>query len=262
VRTDSTAKIESLGLLGDKFLLLTSGSPDAPSVQPHALLKSQSPVNYAALLQARGTGDLVSNVIAISASLRQILDTFNQGNGILAQLVKGSANPAEQQLTLASLSRTLASLQNVTDKLGIAIDRVNRGQGVVGALLSPQNNGRQMVTNISDAAASLRTASARLDQTSIRLQGLVTRIDNANGLLPRLMENQKYADDVMRDLRRSSIDLRETMDKINSRQGTIGLLINDPTLYNKTTNLVSANGWAFSLLRGMYSVSHPFSTTA
>jgi len=31
VRTDSVAKIESLGLLGDKFLLLTAGSPDAPS---------------------------------------------------------------------------------------------------------------------------------------------------------------------------------------------------------------------------------------
>jgi phospholipid/cholesterol/gamma-HCH transport system substrate-binding protein len=262
VRTDSVAKIESLGLLGDKFLLLTSGSPEAPSVQPNTLLKSQSPVNYAALLQARGTGDLVANVIAISSSLRQILDTFNQGNGILAQLVKGSSNPAEQQLTLASLARALTSLQNVTDKLGVAVDRVNRGQGVIGAMLSPGNNGQQMVANISDAAASLRTASARLDETSVRLQGLFARIDRASGLLPQLMENRKYADGVMRNLSRSSADLREAMDKINSRQGTIGLLISDPALYDKTTNLVSANGWAFSLLRGMYSVSHPFSTTA
>jgi hypothetical protein len=115
---------------------------------------------------------------------------------------------------------------------------------------------------MSNAAASLHTASARLDDTSIRLEDLVARMDRATGLLPQLMENKQYADDVMRNLRRSSIDLREAMDKINSRQGTIGLLINDPALYNKTTNLVSANGWAFSLLRGMYSVSHPFSTTA
>ncbi|MFZ1118727.1 MAG: hypothetical protein WAN81_00705, partial [Candidatus Binataceae bacterium] len=36
----------------------------------------------------------------------------------------------------------------------------------------------------------------------------------------------------------------------------------DPSLYDKTTNLVSASGWGFSLFRGAYSVSHPFGTTA
>ena len=72
VRTDSVAKIESLGLLGDKFLLLTAGSPDAPSANPNGLLKSQDPFNYQSLLQARNTGDLVANIIAISSSARCI----------------------------------------------------------------------------------------------------------------------------------------------------------------------------------------------
>jgi hypothetical protein len=66
----------------------------------------------------------------------------------------------------------------------------------------------------------------------------------------------------MSNLRRSSDDVREVLDKINGRQGTLGLLVNDPSLYNKTTNLVSASGWGFSLFRGAYSLTHPFSTTA
>ena len=111
VRTDSVAKIESLGLLGDKFLLLTAGTPEAPSVKAEALLKSQNPVNYAALLQARGTGDLVANVLAISNSLRQLLETANQGKGILAELIKGPSNPNEKTLTLASIRQTLDGLQ-------------------------------------------------------------------------------------------------------------------------------------------------------
>src|SRR5215469_12701691 len=73
VHTDSVAKIESLGLLGDKFLLLTRGSPDAPSVHSGGLLRSQDPVNYESLLQSRGTTDLVANVLAISNSIRQLL---------------------------------------------------------------------------------------------------------------------------------------------------------------------------------------------
>jgi phospholipid/cholesterol/gamma-HCH transport system substrate-binding protein len=261
VRTDSVAKIESLGLLGDKFLLLTTGSPDAPSADPNALLKSQDPLNYQSLLQTRGTGDLVSNVIAISSSLRQIMETFNQGNGILAQLIKGSSDPNER-LTLASFTRALNSIQTLTNRLDLTVDRVNHGQGVIGEMLSPETNGRRVVANIADAAESLRAASARLDQTSIQLEDLVGRINHANGLLPQLVEDQKYAGQVMSNLRRSSNDMHEVLEKIDGRQGTLGLMINDPTLYNNATNLVAASGWGFSLLKGMYSLSHPFGTTA
>jgi phospholipid/cholesterol/gamma-HCH transport system substrate-binding protein len=262
VRTDSVAKIESLGLLGDKFLLLTAGSPDAPSADPNELLKSQDPFNYQSLLQTRGTGDLVANVIAISNSMRQLLDSANQGNGILAELIKGPSNPQEKTLTLASMRETLDGLQKLTGKLEVAVDRVNRGEGVIGAMLSPKNNGQRVVANISSASESMRSASARLDQTSLQLHDLMARLNTANGLLPQLMEDQRYAGQVMSNLRRSSVDMHEVLDKINGRQGTLGLLINDPSLYNRTTNLVSANGWGFSLLRGVYSVSHPFGTTA
>lgn len=262
VRTDSVAKIESLGLLGDKFLLLTAGSPDAPSADPNELLKSQDPFNYQSLLQTRGTGDLVANVIAISNSMRQLLDSANQGTGILAELIKGPSNPQEKTLTLASMRETLDGFQKLTVKLEVAVDRVNRGEGVIGAMLSPKNNGQRVVANISSASESMRSASARLDQTSLQLHDLLVRLNTANGLLPQLMEDQRYAGQVMSNLRRSSVDMHEVLDKVNGRQGTLGLLINDPSLYNRTTNLVSANGWGFSLLRGVYSVSHPFGTTA
>jgi phospholipid/cholesterol/gamma-HCH transport system substrate-binding protein len=262
VRTDSVAKIESLGLLGDKFLLLTAGSANAPSVQADALLLSQDPVNYAALLQTRGTGDLVANVIAISNSMRQLLDSANQGNGILAELIRGPSNPKEKTLTLASIRQTLDNVQKLTTDLDLAVDRVERGQGVIGAVLSPQTDGRRVVANITSAADSLRTASARLEETSIQIHDLAARMNRANGLLPQLMEDQKYAGQVMRNLHRSSDDMREVLDKINSRQGTLGLLVNDPGLYNNATNLVSASGWGVSLFKGVYSLSHPFSTTA
>jgi len=262
VRMDSVAKIESLGLLGDKFLLLTAGSANAPSVEPEALVHSQDPVNYAALLQARGTGDLVANVLAISSAMRQLLDTVNQGNGILAELIRGPANPQEKTLTLASIRDSVDSLQKLIARLDLAVDRINNGEGVLGAMLSPRNNGRRVVADVTDAAASMRTAAANFQQSSTEMHDLVERLDRAHGLLPQLMQDQEYATRVMRNLDRSSDDLRDVLDKIDSRQGTLGLLVNDPSLYNKTTNLVSASGWGFSLFRGAYSLTHPFGTTA
>ena len=262
VRTDSVAKIESMGLLGDKFLLVTDGSPDAPSAHPDTLLQSQDPVNYASLLQSRGTTDVVANVLAISNSVRQLLDTINQGHGILAELIKGPANPQEKPLTLASIRQTLDNVQELTAQLDLMIDRIDRGEGILGAVMSPRTNGQRVVANIANSADSRRTATARLARTSIQLDDLVSRLDRANGLLPQLMEDQKYAGQMMGNLRRSSDDMRQVLDKINGRQGTLGLLVNDPALYDKTVNLVNANGWGFSLFRGIYSVSHPFGTTS
>ena len=120
--------------------------------------------------------------------------------------------------------------QKLTGKLNLAVDRVESGQGVIGALLSPQYNGRRMVTNITSAVESMRTASARIQATSPQLHDLAARIDRAKGLLPQLMQDQKYAGRVMSNLRRSSDDMREVLDKINGRQGTLGLLINAEAL--------------------------------
>ncbi|HEY2525710.1 MAG TPA: MlaD family protein [Candidatus Binataceae bacterium] len=262
VRMDSVAKIESLGLLGDKFLLLTAGSANAPSVEPEALVHSQDPVNYAALLQARGTGDLVANVLAISSGMRQLLDTVNQGNGILAELIRGPANAQEKTLTLASIRDTVDNLQRLSAKLDLTVDRIDNGEGLLGAMLSPRNNGRRVVADVTDAAASMRTAAANFQQSSNEMHDLVERLDRAHGLLPQLMQDQEYASRVMRNLDRSSDDLRHVLDKLNSRQGTLGLLVNDPSLYDRTTNLVNASGWGFSLFRGAYSLTHPFGTTA
>ena len=94
MRTDSVAKIESLGLLGDKFLLLTAGSPEAPSADPNGLLKSQDPFNYQSLLQASDTGDLVANIIAISELARQFLDSVNEGQRNPGRAYQGPLQPA------------------------------------------------------------------------------------------------------------------------------------------------------------------------
>jgi len=261
VRTDSIAKVESAGLLGDKFLLLTAGSPSAPSIEAGNLLKSQDPVNYAAFLETRGTSDLVANVLAISASVRQLLDDISQGNGILAQLIRGPSNPSEKTFDLTSAQQTMDNIARVSSQLNVTIDRLNQGQGLLGAILSPSTDGKRIVANLAASADTLRDTTTRLSETSRQLDALTTRIDNARGLLPQLVEDQRYAGQVMGNLHRSSDDLRQILDKINSGQGTMGLLVNDPALYNNAARLVNTNGWGVSLLKGLYSVAHPFSST-
>ena len=136
------------------------------------------------------------------------------------------------------------------------MDRINNGRGVVGAMLSDQTDGKQFLDNLADTAAKIRQTSARLDT-------LIARFDKANGILPQLMENKDFSDDVLPNLRRSSHDLKDILQKINSSQGTAGLMVNDPTLYNQLTGFMdNGGGWGLRFINGFYDLTHPFASPA
>jgi phospholipid/cholesterol/gamma-HCH transport system substrate-binding protein len=255
VRTDSIMQIHSMGLLGDKFVALTPGTASAPPATPDTVLASINPIDYEAILQREGTDDLIANVMAISGSLRAILASIETGHGLVSELVRGEdANNPKERLTLESIQRTLDHVDELSVALGLTMDRVNKGQGLVGAMLSDETNGKQFLDNVSDTTAKIRQTSARLD-------GLIARFDKANGIIPQLMENKDFSDNVLPNLRQSSRDLKDILQKINSSRGTVGLMVNDPTLYNRLTGFMdNSGGWGIRLVNGLYDLTHPLAS--
>jgi phospholipid/cholesterol/gamma-HCH transport system substrate-binding protein len=255
VHTDSIMQIHSMGLLGDKFVALTPGSASAPPATPDTVLASINPIDYEAILQREGTDDLIANVMAISGSLRAILGSIENGHGLLSELVRGDdANEPKDRLTLQSIQRTLDHVDKLSVALGSAMDRVNSGQGLVGAMLSDQTNGKQFLDNIEQTTVKLRQTSARLDT-------LIARFDKANGILPQLMENKNFSDDVLPNLRQSSHDLKDILQKINLGRGTAGLMVNNPALYNQLTSFMdNGGGWGIRFINGFYNLTHPLAS--
>jgi len=253
VHTDSVAHINTMGVLGDKFLELSPGTPSSPPAAAGAVLPSRDPIDYQAVLQKQGTSDLIANVIAISNSMRSLLETINRGHGLVAELVRGQPGASSsERLTLASIRRTLDGLNRLSAQLSKTAERVNRGRGLAAAMLSNKTDGRKLLTELSTAATAVNDTTRHLDK-------LVQRLDRAQGLLPRLFEDRAYADETLDNLRQSSRDLRDILHKINTSQGTIGLMVNDPALYTRVKELIgSSGGWGLWLWRGLYPLTHPF----
>jgi len=249
VHTDSKALIRSLGILGDQFIELKSGSPTAPAAAPGSVLPSRDPIDYQALLQKKGADDVVGNMMAVSSQLRVLLDNLVQGNGLAAQLIRGGGN---QQLDLATIRQTVDSFHKLALDVDATVKRVNSGQGVAGAMLSDRINGRKLLQNVSEAAATF-------NQTSKQLQLLVRRLNTGNGMIPQLIENRAFADSVMANVSASTFDLRQILHKINTGQGTVGKLINDPSMYYQVSAMMTTSGgWGVSMVNGLYGLTHPF----
>ena len=88
IREDSVARIKTFGLLGDKYIEISSGSPGSRAVEVDGEIKASPPTDVDRLLVSGE--DAVDNIVAISYSLRGILDRVNAGEGLLGELLMAS----------------------------------------------------------------------------------------------------------------------------------------------------------------------------
>jgi len=245
IREDSLARIRTIGLLGDKYVEISAGSPQSPMLPPGSIIPSTDPIDYEALLGE--SGDIISNIVETTNSLRNVLASIEQGEGLLGQMIK---NREQGAITLADLQKTVAHVESTTASLERMTKDVESGKGAFGVLLKRGDEARRLLANLDRAASDLTKLSSRLE--------------SAGGALPQLIEDKQYAEGLLRDLRTAAANLAEVTDKINRGHGTVAELVNDPTLYSEAKGLFSStrSSWAFSLYRGVRGIFPPYGPNA
>jgi phospholipid/cholesterol/gamma-HCH transport system substrate-binding protein len=274
IRDDSVASIGTIGLVGDKVLEITVGSHDRPVLQSGARLASVDPTDYFRLLQK---GDrILDNVTRITASLDEFLAgggqeekrTLNEalrslrntlvevekGDGLVHDLIYGK----EGGEIVGRVDRTLKGLerlaQSIETERGLlhwliytppdeTLGRVTRIVDRMDALLADVKQGPGLLhTLIYDPQGA--EILARLNRTSERLDELVGAIQQGQGLVPTLLfdaERVKVLDDLqtaVTSLRALSGDLQVVAARLRQGDGTLGALLEDPTLYEDLSALL------------------------
>jgi phospholipid/cholesterol/gamma-HCH transport system substrate-binding protein len=249
IRQDSQARIQTLGLLGDKYIAINSGSPGVPVIEPGGQIAAAPATEIDELLTSGG--DVVDNLVVAASSLSNILSRMERGEGLLGALVadRGDGNTINDTVTtiLTDLRDVLADVKQGKGSLGrllyddsLATDleaavsqleqlavKLNEGDGLLPAL-------------ISDPALRGRLASSldNLEKTSGDLETLVSELGSGEGLLPRLMKDEALADELETDLRSLLQNLEEATAKLNRGDGTAAKLLNDPAVYDAVTDIL------------------------
>ena len=257
IRTDTKAYIKTIGLLGDKYLELQGGSPEASRALEGGYIPGQDPAEVTRFL-ASGE-DLMDNLLAISSSLRVILERVEAGEGLLGQL---TVNPENEQPIGDRLRHTVITLNRI-------LDRIDRGEGLVGRLVSDDASGKAILEDIRASNAAVRAVAETIrrdlsredtawagvmrDPDGRRLVGETLQslhdasqalaaasreLASGEGTLPRLLRDREYAGDFLTDLAQLVEHLRSVLEKIDRGEGTAGAFINDPEMYKDLENVV------------------------
>lgn len=257
IRTDTTASIKTIGLLGDKYIELLGGSASAAEIAPGGEIPAAREAGIEKLL-AGGEG-LLGDLTEIARSLKVILGRTEKGEGLLGEVTSNSERGRELGSnlgrTLKELSATLAKINSgrtlagkiladekygkeTGDELHHAIasasrvfgalsDDLEKGNGALPALLADPEGKKKvygLIDNLSQAGVSLARVSSDLDR--------------GKGLLPVLLHDEAFAADFRRHLNDLAAHLDSVSEKLDHGDGALGKLVNDPALYDAANDIV------------------------
>lgn len=201
VRSDSRASVRSLGLLGDKVLDISSGSPRYNVLQPNDTVRTNPVVDVDDVIAQAAV--VVRDAVQLTADLKTITGGIVRGDGTMGQLVTNRSLYTQLTGTLTHIDALLGRLDNP--------------HGTVGRL-------------IDDPALY-----DKLTSTVGSLDSLMQRIGDQHGTLGRLLSD----DTLYNRLSSAAGGADSLMRTLNSGQGSAGKLLRDQQLYDQLTQAVS-----------------------
>ncbi len=249
VRADTLVRIRTLGLLGDKFLELNSGSPNLAEIPDSGRVNAAPATNVDALI-ASGT-DVMDNISTISFQLKNILSRVDRGQGLLGELTSDS-EPSRR--LKANIFATLDTIQRVADKVDTGqgplprmlndralADSLAQSVESLHAVLASAQNGKGLVPGLLNDPSTRRQFDetiASLKQVAQDLQKFSTDLDRGKGLVPRLINDEAYGREITGNVRQMVERLNDVSEKLSNGGGTVPKLINDPHIYESVNDIL------------------------
>ena len=235
---NAKACIETMGLMGEKYIELDPGSPEAPELPPGSEVKNT---------QASASMD------EVMTSLNEFIAKFNEtlltpdGKNRLAILLEEVTRLSESvdravnnlnslveenRRSIREIVKNLLALSSVLkEELPQAVDNINT---LTNQLSEIALENRQ---DIRETIVNLKSLTEKVPQLAEKINGLAVRLE-------RLLneENLQNVDEAVENVKEISFELHQLLAKVNDGKGTVGKLFNDEELYDSLTKTVRVLG--------------------
>ncbi|MBL9039837.1 MAG: MCE family protein [Archangium sp.] len=242
IRTDSIARVTSRGVLGDKAIDVSLGSPDHPVIADGeiqtgtsgdltSIVKASAEIidNAVAITRDLKTGvneytkpELREDVVSLVKSARGIVDEIEHGRGVLHTLVYDRKVSDDVKVLIAEASTSAAKLDNAIAKVDALLGDVKNGDGSLHALIYD----RKIATAVADLGNAASQLSTLITDAKTKKDGAVYQLVYGD------------ASTLLGDLGAAAADVKSITTKIKAGEGSLGGIINDPTVYEDLKELL------------------------
>ena len=213
IKRDSRASIETEGLVGNKVVLITMGSPNSDVIEDNGTILSREPLSFADVIDE--TQGILAYTKEMTKNLSEIIARVNKGEGTIGKILNDEelyktttsiTKTADRSLT--SLTEDLKNIISLFDELGRGVETVVRntnnvvagidtlikgvseGKGVLGTLMTDQGTEgksiNKILENLVQVSEDTKISASRLAENMEALKH--------NWLFKTYFENRGYWD--------------------------------------------------------------------
>jgi len=193
MKRDAQASIMTMGLLGDKYLELSAGTPQAEPLRRGEMIKGTVPLEFSDIMETAAVS--IGKIGDFIEKLDHLIVKIETGEGTIAKL-----------LTDPSVYN---NLNQTTKTLSLTLEEIKNSQGTLKRLLEDPSLYQKMTSAVSS------------------LEAFAKKVNESPGTLKKLVEDPSLYDKTLGTI--SSIE--QFSRKLNEGSGTLKRLVEDPQLY-------------------------------
>ena len=183
IKKDSKAMLETEGLVGNKFVILTPGTETAPSVEALDTLNSIEEPNLSQIISE--TRETIASVKNMVDQFSGILADVREGRGTLGKLVTDESvyyalkhATYEADSSLKKVSDKFTDMANVIAGLSVSFNRV--------------------ASNADSVLSNVNLVVKNFDTTASNVKLIVSQLDTGHGLVSSLLHDRSVYDTTMK----------------------------------------------------------------
>ena len=237
IRENAEATIRTAGLLGEKYIEIIQGTPDAPPLKNGATLsRTREPSDMSDIMDRFAMA--LDDIKSVTRSLKNVFGTM-EGEKALKNILNNIDTASGNLKSLleenrGALSSTIANFSTLSKEFAESAPGMMDNLGKVASLLREvleENRGA-----LSEGVTNLRKLTAEFNAILKENRGsLKTTMDNIAVASAKM-------DSVIDSVRNMSESIEKVASKIERGEGTVGKLVTDEAVYeNLNSALIGAN---------------------
>ncbi|ASZ12684.1 MCE family protein [Chitinophaga pendula] len=208
IHKDVRAKVSSDGLVGNKIIALSGGSDKMPPIEDGDMIAVETSISTDEIMNTLQVNN--KSLVEITGNLKVITKKIMDGQGTLGKLVNDEAVYDNLAGTLATLEKTAANTQRLT-------------QGLADYTSKFQRKGTLANDLVTDTAvfANLRTTVAQLQQVAQHANGVVQNLNSATSSINDKLQTSNSPAGVLLNDQQAASDLKQTLSNLNVSTGKL-----------------------------------------
>lgn len=182
----STLRIKSVGFLGDKYIDIYLGDPNAERLEPGSLLTSETGAGFEEL--GKDASEVLKDVKIISRSIREALYD-EKGNNLVSKLMNDISDFSKSAKEIGSSIKEIVLANE--EKFQDIIDNIDRLTDQI-AYETDRGAEGSMMNDLSD----IKPIMANLERTSNDLKIIMADVKAGKGTVGKLLRDDEVVDQV------------------------------------------------------------------